>query len=244
PLSLGIETLGGVMTRLVERNSTIPTAADETFSTAADGQTSVTIKIYQGEREMAASNRLLNEFDLSDIPPAPRNVPKIQVKFDIDENGILKVSAKDLGTGKEQEITIKESSGLSEDEIGDMRADAEEHAEEDKRKRELADARNQADSGAYQTEKFIKDNAEKLSDADKEAVDKAIEKVKETVKEEDVEAIKSAADELQQVTFAMTEALYQQAASEQPAEGDGEAKAETTADDDAIDAEFEVKDSE
>ncbi|HVX60434.1 MAG TPA: molecular chaperone DnaK, partial [Pirellulales bacterium] len=167
PLSLGIETLGGIMTKLIERNTTIPTEKKNTFSTADDNQTAVTVRVFQGEREMAADNRLLGQFNLEGIPPAPRGMPQIEVKFDIDANGILNVSAKDLGTGKEQTVRIEQSSGLNEQEIERMRKDAESHAAEDKQKRELAELRNQADSMCFQLEKLIKEHAEKLSEGDK-----------------------------------------------------------------------------
>ena len=170
PLSLGIETLGGVMTKLVERNTTIPTERKQIFSTADDNQTAVTVKVYQGERQMAADNRLLGQFNLEGIPPAPRGVPQIEVKFDIDANGILNVSAKDLGTGKEQTVRIEQSGGLSEDEIEQDADDAERHADEDKRKRALAEQRNQADSMCWQLEKLLKEHDAKLNAADKEAV--------------------------------------------------------------------------
>ena len=163
PLSLGIETLGGVMTKLIERNTTIPTERKQIFTTADDNQTAVTVKVFQGEREMAADNRLLGQFNLDGIPPAPRGVPQIEVTFDIDANGILNVSAKDLGTGKEQTVRIEQSSGLSEDEIEKMRKDADAHADEDKQKRELAELRNQADSMCWQLEKLIKEHDAKLS---------------------------------------------------------------------------------
>ena len=163
PLSLGIETLGGIMTKLVEKNTTIPTERKQIFSTADDNQTAVTVKVYQGERQMAADNRLLGQFNLEGIPPAPRGMPQIEVKFDIDANGILNVSAKDLGTGKEQTVRIEQSSGLSEDEIEKMRKDADSHADEDKRKRALAEQRNQADSMCWQLEKLIKEHDAKLN---------------------------------------------------------------------------------
>ena len=171
PLSLGIETLGGIMTKLVEKNTTIPTERKQIFSTADDNQTAVTVKVYQGERQMAADNRLLGQFNLEGIPPAPRGMPQIEVKFDIDANGILNVSAKDLGTGKEQTVRIEQSSGLSDDEIEKMRKDADSHADEDKRKRALAEQRNQADSMCWQLEKLLKEHDAKLGAADKEAVE-------------------------------------------------------------------------
>jgi molecular chaperone DnaK len=246
PLSLGIETLGGVMTKLVEKNTTIPTERKQVFSTADDNQTAVTVRVFQGEREIAADNRLLGQFNLEGIPPAPRGVPQIEVKFDIDANGILNVSAKDLGTGKEQTVKIEQSSGLSEDEIKRMQSDAAAHAEEDKRKRELIEARNNADSMAYQVEKTITTNGDKLKDTDKAALESAIARVREAAKGEDVAAIKSAVGDLETATHAMSEALYKSAAGTPGADGGAQASADGAgakqgADDDAIDAEFEVK---
>ncbi len=249
PLSLGIETLGGVMTKLVERNTTIPTERQQIFSTADDSQTAVTVKVFQGERQMAADNRLLGEFNLEGIPPAPRGVPQIEVKFDIDANGILNVSAKDLGTSKEQTVRIEQSSGLSEQEIEGMRTDAEKHAEEDKQKRDLAEARNHADSMCFQLEKLIKEHEDKLSDADKSAVSQAIEKTREAAKTDDVEKIKSAISELEQASHALSKNLYESATPPPGAEAadaagnQAGAAAGSSGDDDAIDAEFEVKDS-
>jgi len=241
PLSLGIETLGGVMTRLVERNTTIPTERKQIFSTADDNQMAVTVKVYQGEREMAADNRLLGEFNLEGIPPAPRGVPQIEVKFDIDANGILSVSAKDLGTQKEQTVRIEQSSGLSEEEIKNMQTDAEKHADEDKKKRGLAEARNQADSMCFQLEKLIKENESKLSDADKDAVNKAIEKTREAAKGDDLEKITSAIGELEQASHALSKSLYEKAEPQQPDAAAPSGDGESAGDDDAIDAEFEVK---
>ncbi len=246
PLSLGIETLGGVMTKLVERNTTIPCKREQVFSTAEDNQTAVTIKVYQGEREMAADNRLLGQFNLEGIPPAPRGVPQIKVTFDIDANGILNVSAKDLGTGKEQTVRIEQSAGLTEEEIERMRKEAEEHAAEDKRKRELAEQRNRADNMCWQLEKLIKENEGKLSAGDKEAMEKAIEKVREATKGDDVDKIKSALAELEAASHAFSKTLYEQAAKSASADastsGTGTTQGtEKSADDDAIDAEFEVK---
>ena len=192
PLSLGIETLGGVMTKLVERNTTIPAERKQVFSTADDNQTAVTVRVFQGEREMAADNRLLGQFNLEGIPPAPRGVPQIEVKFDIDANGILNVSAKDLGTGTEQTVRIEQSSGLSETEIEKMRKDADSHADEDKKKRALVEARNEAESRAYQLEKLIKQQGDKLRDTDKQAIEAAIAKVREAAKSDDVSRIKTA----------------------------------------------------
>ena len=250
PLSLGIETLGGIMTKLVERNTTIPTERKQIFSTADDNQTAVTVKVYQGERQMAADNRLLGMFNLEGIPPAPRGVPQIEVKFDIDANGILNVSAKDLGTGKEQTVRIEQSSGLSDDEIDNMRKDADSHAEDDKRKRELAEQRNRADSMCWQLEKLLKEHEDKLSDSDKQAVGSAIEKTREAAKGDDIDRIKSAVDELEQASHALSKTLYEKAAPQQAAGGngggptqpeEGQPSATQGGEDDAIDAEFEVK---
>jgi molecular chaperone DnaK len=246
PLSLGIETLGGVMTKLVERNTTIPAERKQVFSTADDNQTAVTVRVFQGEREMCADNRLLGQFNLEGIPPAPRGVPQIEVKFDIDANGILNVAAKDLGTGTEQTVRIEQSSGLSETEIDKMRKDAESHADEDKKKRALVEARNEADSRCYQLEKLIKQQGEKLKDSDKQALEAAIAKVREAAKGEDAAAIKSAIGELEAASHAMSEALYKATAGAAPgadaaSAGTTDGQSQTSTDDDAIDAEFEVK---
>jgi len=243
PLTLGIETEGGVFTSLVDRNTTIPTEKKQTFSTAADNQPAVTVKVAQGERKMAANNRLLGEFNLEGIPPAPRGMPQIEVKFDIDQNGILHVSAKDLGTGKEASVRIEESAGLSEDEIDRVRKDAEEHADEDKRQFELVEARNQADQMCYQLEKLIKENDEKLADSDKEPLQLAIEKVREAAKGDDVQTIKSAVEELEQASHALSKVLYENAQAEQAAGAETPEGGQSDDEDDgAIDAEFEVKD--
>ena len=244
PLSLGIETLGGVMTKLVERNTTIPTERKQVFSTADDNQTAVTVRVFQGEREMCADNRLLGQFNLEGIPPAPRGVPQIEVKFDMDANGILNVAAKDLGTGKEQTVRIEQSSGLSEEEIDRMQKDAAAHADEDKKKRELIEARNEAESRCYQLEKLIKEQGEKLGDADKSAIESAITKVREAAKGEDADTIKSAISELEAASHAMSESMYKAAAAGEAAStAPEEATADDSesSDDDAIDAEFEVK---
>jgi molecular chaperone DnaK len=248
PLTLGIETEGKVMTPLVERNTTIPTEKKQVFSTAADNQTAVTVRVFQGERKMAEDNRLLGEFNLEGIPPAPRGVPKVEVKFDIDANGILNVSAKDLGTGKEANVKIQQSSGLSKDEIEKMRRDAESHADEDKQKFELASARNQADNMCYQLEKMMKEHADKLTDADKQPLTRAIETTREAAKGTDVAAIKSAVEQLEAASHAFSKVLYEKGgagaaaggaeASEGPAAGGGEQK---KGDDDVIEGEFEVK---
>lgn len=246
PLSLGIETLGGVMTKLVERNTTIPTEKKQVFSTADDNQTAVTIKVYQGEREIASANRLLGQFNLEEIPPAPRGLPQIEVTFDIDVNGILNVKATDLGTQKEQKIRIEQSSGLTEQEIERMRKDAEEHAEEDKKRRDLIEARNRAESMCFELEKLLKEHDDKLSAEDKSALNAAITKTREACKGEDAEKIKSAFSELEQASHAMSKALYENAQQAQAgAAGDagaaGAAGAAPSEDDDAIDADFEVK---
>ncbi len=218
PLSLGIETMGGVFTRLINRNTTIPTKKSQIFSTAADGQTAVTIHVLQGEREMASQNRTLGNFDLVGIPPAPRGVPQIEVTFDIDANGIVKVSAKDMGTGKEQKIQIQNSSGLSEDEINRMVKDAEANAESDKKKREEVDARNEADSLVYQTEKALKDYGDKVSEGDKKNIETAMNDVKEALKGTDISAIKAKSEALKQASYKLAEEMYK---SQQAAGGAG-----------------------
>ena len=240
PLSLGIETEGGVMTSLIERNATIPTTKSEIFSTAADNQPAVTVSVYQGERPMARDNRLLGQFNLDGIPPAPRGIPQIEVTFDIDVNGILNVSAKDKASGKEQSVRIENSSGLSEEEIETMRKEAEAHAAEDKQKRELAEQKNKASSLAHQVEKSIGEVGDKLDDASKAAIEASVEKVKKAGEGEDVEAIKSAITELEQAAQAFA-ALYQQQAAEGGAPDVDAAEAAADGGDDVIDAEFEKK---
>jgi len=251
PLSLGVETLGGVMTRLIERNTTIPTSKKEVFSTAADGQTTVDIHVLQGEREFARDNRTLGRFQLTEIPPAPRGIPQIEVAFDIDANGILNVSAKDLGTGKQQSIEIKSSSGLSEQEIEKMKKEAESHAEEDKRKREVVDLKNQADQLIYSTEKTLKEHGEKVSGETRGKIENAINNLKEAVKGENADAIRRATENLAAAGQELGKVLYEEAAKkqassaasggpEQPPPPEGDVKRKKP--DDVIDAEFEAKD--
>jgi len=250
PLSLGIETLGGVLTKLIERNTTIPTTKKEKFSTAEDNQTAVTIRVFQGESPIAESpsNRLLGQFNLEDIPPAPRGMPQIEVSFDIDHNGILNVSAKDMGTGKEKKIRIESSSGLSQGDVEKMSREAEAHAEDDRKRRELIDARNKADQMMYQMEKLLKDNADKLSEGDRAPIQSAIERLKQVASKDDVAAINQAIRELEQASHAMAQHLYSRgqggpgpgggaAGAAGPSGADGQAKGK----DDVIDAEFEVK---
>jgi molecular chaperone DnaK len=212
PLSLGIETLGGVFTRLIERNTTIPTRKSEIFSTASDNQPGVEIHVLQGERQFSRDNKTIGKFQLTDIPPAPRGVPQIEVTFDIDANGILHVGAKDLGTGKEQKISITASSGLSKDEIEKMRKDAEAHAEDDKKAREAVETRNEADNAVYRSEKMLKENADKISGDDKGKIEKAIGEVKDALKGSDAVAIKSASEKLNEAWQAVSAELYKAAA--------------------------------
>ncbi|MFN6190257.1 MAG: molecular chaperone DnaK [Planctomycetia bacterium] len=241
PLSLGIETEGGLFTKLVERNTTVPTERKQVFSTAADNQTAVTVSVYQGERPMAKDNRLLGQFNLEGIPPAPRGTPQIEVKFDIDANGILSVSAKDLGSNKEQTVKIEQSSGLNEAEIERMRKDAEQNAEADKQKLRLAEARNKAEALCFQTEKLIKENDGKLSASDKAPIEAAIAKAREVAKGEDVDAITSAHSSLEQAAHALSKVLYEATAQRGGAAPEAAASGAGKGPDDAIDAEFEVK---
>ncbi|WP_297965107.1 molecular chaperone DnaK [uncultured Anaerovibrio sp.] len=244
PLSLGIETLGGVCTKIIERNTTIPTSKSQVFSTAADNQPAVEIHVLQGEREMAAGNKTLGRFNLTDIPPAPRGIPQIEVKFDIDSNGIVHVSAKDLGTGKSQNITIQSDSGMSKEDIDRMVKEAEAHAAEDKKQKENIEIRNNADSMVYQAEKVIKEMGDKADAAQIEKVKAGVEKVKEALKGTDNEAIKKATEELQQPLYEISAAAYQAAQQAQQAQG-GQAGAgaqQAPKDDNVVDADFtEVK---
>ncbi len=241
PLSLGIETVGGVFTRLIDRNTTIPTKKSQIFSTAADGQTSVEVHVLQGEREMAQYNKTLGRFQLSGIAPAPRGVPQIEVTFDIDANGIVHVSAKDLGTGNQQQVTITASSNLNEDEIKRAVADAEKYASEDKKRKEEVEARNQADQLVYTTEKTVKEMEGKLDPADKENIEKAVADVRKTLEGDDTEMIKKATEHLTEVSYAAFGKVYQQAAQEQQAQQQGGgAAADAPQDDNVVDADYEV----
>jgi len=244
PLSLGIETLGGVLTRLIERNTTIPTRKSEIFTTAADNQTSVEIHVLQGEREMARDNRTLGKFHLVGIMPAPRGVPQIEVTFDIDANGIVNVSAKDMATGKEQAITITASSGLSKDDIDKMVKDADRHSDEDKKRRADIEARNQADNLVYNTEKMLNENREKIPVSDIKPIEDALAEAKEALKSEDMDKIRRAVETLTKASHRLAEVMYRQAKEKQapgtpPDAGEPQAKSGAAPEGEVVDAEFE-----
>jgi molecular chaperone DnaK len=242
PLSLGIETLGGVFTKLIDRNTTIPTRKSETFSTASDNQTSVEIKVYQGERAMAGDNRLLGVFQLASIPPAPRGVPQVEVTFDIDANGILNVTAKDRATNNEQKITITSSSGLSKDEVDKMAKDADAHGSEDRQRREEIDARNRADAMVYNVEKMLRDHRAKIGDADAKEIETALEDTKSAMKEGGVERINQSREKLENASHRLAEAMYRATSTQKPGEGAGPQGApapdEQKPKDNVVDAEF------
>ena len=248
PLSLGIETLGGVFTKLIERNTTVPTKKSQVFSTAEDNQNAVTIRVFQGEREMAADNKLLGQFDLVGIPPAPRGTPQIEVTFDIDANGIVNVSAKDKSTGKEQQIKIQASGGLSDEEIDKMVKDAEANAETDKKKREEVDVKNQADSLVFQVEKNIKEHGDKISAEDKSKIEADLKDLKEALEKNDAEVIKQKTQDLTQSSMKMGEEMYKdQQSTEAP--GAEQPQQENKSDenkneDDVIDADYEEVDDD
>jgi len=244
PLSLGIETLGGVSTKLIEKNTTIPTKKSQVFSTAEDSQPAVSIRVLQGEREMAADNKLLGNFELVGIAPAPRGVPQIEVTFDIDANGIVNVSAKDKGTGKEQKIQIQASGGLSDEEIEKMVKEAEANKEADKKKRESVDARNQADTLIHSTDKNLKEHGAKISDAEKKAIEDASTALKEALKGDNVEDIKKKTETLVQASMKLGEAIYKSQQNTKPDSGNDDGKDnKDKKDDNVVDADFEeVKD--
>jgi molecular chaperone DnaK len=240
PLSLGIETLGGVFTRLIDRNTTIPTKKGQVFSTAEDNQNAVTIRVFQGEREMAADNKILGQFDLVGIPPAPRGMPQIEVTFDIDANGIVNVQAKDKGTGKEQQIRIQASGGLSETDVEQMVKDAEAHAAEDKVRRDLVEAKNHGEALVHSSEKSLADYGDKVSEADKSAIEAAVAALKTALEGDDAETIKAKTNELAEASMKLGEAMYKesQAAAD---DGDGDAR---TKNEDVVDVDFEEVDDD
>lgn len=250
PLSLGIETLGGVMTKLIEKNTTIPTKKAQVFSTAADNQTAVSIHVLQGEREMASDNRTLGKFDLVGIPPAPRGLPQIEVTFDIDANGIMHVSAKDKATGKEQRIRIESSSGLSEEAIERMKKEAEQHAQDDKKKREVIEAKNQLDSFIYSSEKAVSDYGDKVSEEEKKNIEEQVKKAKEKLSSDDPEEIKKAQEDLQKATHKLSEEIYkeaqakaqQESAGAQNAGDSGKSEGSEKGEEDVVDADYKVDD--
>jgi molecular chaperone DnaK len=244
PLSLGIETLGGVMTRLIEKNTTIPTNAQQVFSTAEDNQTAVTIHVLQGERERAGANKSLGRFDLTDLPPAPRGMPQVAVSFDIDANGILNVSAKDKATGKEQKIVIKASSGLNDDEIDRMVADAEANAAEDKKFRELVDVRNQADALIHASEKTLKELGDKVEAQERADVESAASALKDALKGDSKDAIETKINALGEVSATLAQRLYEQKSAEGAAEESSGGGTDQGGDDGVVDAEFEEVDGD
>ncbi|MBI3356356.1 MAG: Hsp70 family protein, partial [Nitrospirae bacterium] len=247
PLSLGIETLGGVFTKLIERNTTVPTKKSQVFSTAADNQTAVTIRVFQGEREMANDNKLLGQFDLVGIPPAPRGMPQVEVTFDIDANGIVHVSAKDLATQKEQSIKITDSSGLSKEEVEKLVKDAQSHTEDDKKRRKLAEAKNQADNLVYQTEKNIAEYGDKVTEEEKTKIRDAVATLKKALEGTDAEAIESATQTLMTASHKLAEEMYKKAASAtgaQSAGPGGDGAGSTKTDEKVVDAEFEEVDKD